>query len=347
LKKYIKINLNILLFIFNLYPFLSEGQIVNDMLFGRSVSARTEAMGKENITLEGDVPSSFYNPALLGGIRGIELSENYSTPYYSLPKAYFSRLALAYRLNKRFTFAIRQHYLSYGLPLIPGGALHPYASLTTLGTAINFPWGICAGGNFNYLMIKLDASTPINSMFYDVGLYKKFSFLNSRSSHHFFSLASSISNLSNSKLNIEILNRKIQISMPVILRLGADYRFAIERHLLIDTLTTLSFIAGIEQRIILNTDYPATYTGCEIVFLELVCLRAGYYIERITPFTNLMAFMRVPTYGGGLMLPLHKLSRIPLNVGFDYAVLPHTSFAMNPPDWDLFHTFSFRLNLVL
>lgn len=105
------------------------------------------------------------------------------------------------------------------------------------------------------------------------------------------------------------------------------------------------------KQLLLNPKFRSgIHTGAEILIHEILAIRAGYYHEKIDnwdlPERNedkLSAF----TYGFGVQFPLHKITRIPLLIKFDYTSLPQVSHSKIYTDWDNFRTYTFSLNWVM
>ena len=53
------------------------------------------------------------------------------------------------------------------------------------------------------------------------------------------------------------------------------------------------------------------------------------------------------TYGVGLQIPLNKLTKVPLNIKFDYTSLPQSNYSKVSYNWDNFTTYNLRLNWML
>ncbi len=118
-----------------------------------------------------------------------------------------------------------------------------------------------------------------------------------------------------------------------------------------DSLNTLRLLVLADYQLLLNSDYHSgLHTGLELRFLEMLSFRIGYFIESQYDYglaveneSKISDF----TYGLGLQIPLNKLSRIPLNIQFDYTSLAQPSYTKSQTSWDNFSTFTLRLNWIV
>jgi hypothetical protein len=329
--------------------------------FNRLPSARAEAMGRGYVSVDGDMAGVFFNPASIATLNGLAVNGSFSSPYYLLENARYSFFSAGYGINKYLSAGMSRNHFDYGENLfltdMDGTILdstkpfYTIYSLTLSSQPIN---NLYIGFNTNYYQEEFHPTVRVSStVYFDFGAIKKFNLRQHKYYAHSFSAGVSIINFNLAKVKYETDYTDVQHEkkLPVITRYGANYAFALDQYLLFDTLKIVEALFQLDYKMLLNSKFRSgIHTGAEILIHEMLAIRAGYYKEKIDnlgwPESNedkLSAF----TYGFGVQFPLHKITRIPLHIKFDYTSLPQVSHSKIHTDWDNFRTYTFSLNWVM
>ncbi len=343
-------------------PLLTFGQyeygFLQESFFGRQPSARAEALGKGYSSIDGDLATIFYNPAGTATLQGAELNTSFSSPYYALKKANYNFISAGYNINKYLTIAISRNQFtigqkinltdSVGNPIATG--FTPTNSLYSLNISSQPIKNLFIGVNTNYLIWK-----PINesakSIYFDFGIIKKFEFGQKITTNHAINIGASITNLNFAKIKLDFNGNEFENNLPVITRYGVNYQFHLNKKWISDTLNTFRLLVQGDYQFLLNSDYNnGFHTGLELMFLEILSVRIGYYQESQydydLPSANVNEISEI-TYGLGLQIPLDKLTKIPLNINFDYASLPQPSYSKTQTSLGNFSTYTLRVNWIM
>jgi len=346
-----------------LFPAITFGQyqsgFLSEHFFGRQPSARAEAMGKGYVSIDGDLASTFYNPAGISSINGLELNGSLASPYYLLTKAKYNLISVGYKIKDYLVIGLSRNHFTWGEKInftdINGNTISsytPYNSNYCLTLSSQPIKNLFLGLNTNYFVWQPGVmDKAATSIYFDFGAIKKFQFLQRKTSGQSINIGASITNFNYAKVTLKYLANISKNNLPVITRYGANYQFTLDKHLLIDTLKTLRLLLQGEYQILLNSQYnSALRAGCELQLLEILSFRAGYYKEKVydygipsANYNEISAF----TYGLGIQLPLYKLTKIPLTMNFDYTSLPQVSYTKTTTDWGNFTTYNFRINWIL
>ncbi len=350
----------ILLFNFLLISLNTSGEyeygFLHEFYFGRLPSARAEAMGKCYNSIDGDLTTAFFNPAGTATIDGLELSGSLASPFYLLNDAEYSYLSVGYKFSDYFVVGFGRNNFSLGQSIsnqnengeLIGYYDEPFYSNYYLTISSQPLKNLYVGINANYFIYHL-FNEGSNTFYMDFGCIKKFQFGKNEIKNHSINLGVSIKNLNFAKLERSFIGVNFENELPVITRFGANYQYTLDKHLLIDTLETFNFLFQGDYQLLLNSDYNSGfYTGTEILFLEILALRAGYYFEKEYDFelpeVNYNSISQF-TYGFGLQLPIHKLSKIPLNINLDYTTLPQPRFSSdNFFEFENFKSLTMKIN---
>lgn len=343
-------------------PLLSFGQyqygFLQELYFGRQPSARAEALGKGYSAIDGDLASIFYNPAGTASLKGAEINTSFASPFYSYENAEHSFISAGFNINKYLTVGISRNHFSFGEEIgvinttgNSNGETHiPKSSIYTLNLSSQPINNLFLGLNTNVLNWNpVDQSA--RTTYFDFGAIKKFDLRQQKATNHALSLAASITNLNFAEISLEYNGNETKNDLPVITRYGLNYQFHLNQQWLFDTLKTFSLMLHGEYQLLLNSDYHnGFHTGVEMMFFEILAARIGYYQESQNdynfPAANKSEISDI-TYGFGLQLPLHKLTKLPLNLNFDYASLPQVSYTTQANSWENFSTYTLRLNWVM
>lgn len=339
-------------------PFITLAQyddgFLKESFFDRQPSTRSEALGKAYASIEGDLSSIFYNPAGTATLKGLELYSSFASPLYTAEDAYFNFISAGYNFNKYLTVGFSRNHFSLETDILftdengNSKTSRPQNTFYTLNLSSEPIKNWFIGLNTNY-MIWEPIDQSFNTLFLDFGIIKKFEIGDSENQS--LNIGTSITNLNFAKIELNYNNNTHIDTLPVISRIGANYNVFLDRNYLFDTLHTFSFLAQAEYKFLLNSQYQTGFhSGLEVGFLEMLFLRMGYYYENHNdygfPDSNVDHLSEI-TYGFGIQVPLSKLTKIPLNIAFDYTSLPQPSYSKINTDWDNFTSYSFRVNWVI
>ncbi|MBI5540615.1 MAG: hypothetical protein HY951_11190 [Bacteroidia bacterium] len=331
---------SIIIILIILFPILSfsqyNGNTLYENFFLRQPSARAEAMGRGYCSLEGDLSSVFYNPAGISTINKIEINGTLSMAnLYFLPKAKDIFTNIGYKYNKYLTMAMTRRRFTYGQDIdivdLNGNIVESVRLHTTniTFTLASEPIkNLFIGLNTNYYnFYNYSSLSDLKPIFYfDFGAIKKFNLCKNYNIKHSLNIGASLTNFS----NVKFTDNNYTFYLPVISRFGASYQIYINKPLLNDSLRTLKITILGEYQKLFNYKYlSGPHSGIEVLFLEMICLRAGYYNESIdtynAPEDEVKKRINIFTYGFGFQLPLNKITKLPLNIKFDYTSLPQKS----------------------
>ena len=175
---------------FSLFAFLLTtggnlfGQDYNDynapFFNGRLPSAKSEAMGRVQVSSYDGAFSAFYNPASIFLTKGLNSSFSYSSPYYMVRKANYNFYGLTYNFNKLGSISFSRFHFSYGEKFYMTSASDPadysksYTPTTsnyTLSYAKEFLSNFSIGINLN-LYIDKYFNKSFKTYPVDIGLLK-------------------------------------------------------------------------------------------------------------------------------------------------------------------------------
>ncbi|MBK7966165.1 MAG: hypothetical protein IPK10_13380 [Bacteroidetes bacterium] len=350
----------LLLLIILMLPLSSFGQyryyFLKEYFFSRQNSARAEAMGKGYVSIDGDLASTYFNPAGIATLKGIELNGSSASPFYSANKARYTYLSAGYHINKYLSVALSRNHFIYGDNIFTdqnGNPLNidePYDENYCLSLASEPIKNLLIGLNANHFIWQ-PTDKKLTTQFYDFGIIKKFSLPSKNLFNRSFSIGASVVNLNNARITYYESQIKNKNSLPVITRYGFNYQMSLENKVLIDTLTTFKILVQGEVQDLLNSKYEsALRTGMEIQLLEILSLRMGYYKEFVydydfpeVNYDQISSF----TYGFGVQAPIHKLTKLPLLINFDFTSLPQPPYSQNNFSFRNFETYSLRINWLI
>ena len=319
----------ICLLAFNTYA-QYNGETMGIMFFGHQPSARAEALGQGYSSIGGDIYSTFYNPAGLGELKGLEFNGNYAKPVIWVETANYSFVGLGYNINKYIQCGISRCYFDWGDEIIftdiQGnviGSFHPYSSNYTLTASTNPIKNLYFGINANFLQYKYINDDPFQSWAFDFGVLQAIPLFKDRENLNALQAGASIKNFTGSKMKFEYNEHSQSEELPVIARIGLNYTFGLKPNANYKDLRIVQAMALIEYQDLLNYKYLSAYrVGCEATVFEILALRIGYYYEIYNP-NSAKDF----TYGVGINIPLEKLTNngLPLTIKIDYTNLPKTA----------------------
>lgn len=334
-------------------PTLATAQykgLLYESFFSRQPGARTEAMGKASTSIDGDLSTIHFNPAGIASIRGFEINASYTPPSFYLTEGYYTFFGAGIKINDYLRIAVSQFQFNLGKTEMVESSDVPFVKHNTLTIGSEPIKNLYIGLNANLLVYNTGTIGEATSFFLDFGVIKKFEFLQKESSAHSVNMGASVSNFTMSVLNFSDSRYTSVSELPFTGRLGVNYQYSLDKHLIIEKLETLRFLLQGEYQNVLNSEFYSAYrVGGEILIWEILALRAGYYIQEENDFrlpeANYDEITAV-TGGIGLQLPLHKLTNLPLNIRFDFTSLPQQPYSMIYTDFENFNTYSLRLNWI-
>jgi hypothetical protein len=322
---------------------------LEEMLYGHRPGARGEGLGRGGVALAGDVASSAYNPAGLGGATGLSFmisgtnycndigcDNDYLYIAGSLPVKDYGVLGLS-----------RYHYdrgpvaFATGSPGHDGAASLEDIWLYTLTFATEPAEDLYVGASVNLLRSGYYRAGADNVLYGDLGVTKVFGKRLSRSTAHSLTVASSVSNFNGTGT----ANRETEEGLPVVFRLGGSYSLGWEHASSPKGLQTLKFTVHTEFQDLLNTaQHNAVSLGAEVLILEILALRLGRYWEEIDddqPDGD-QATTAETTFGWGITIPAYSLTRgrLPFNFSLDRVRLDPPEAA---PSGDEYRILTFSL----
>ncbi len=338
-------------------PILSFGQyqsgFLSELYFGRQPSARAEALGKSYNSIDGDLSTVFFNPAGTATLKGAEMNSSLALPYYALQESKYFFASAGVNINQYLTIGISRNHFTWGekINYFNGsnslGSYTPRHSTYSLNVSSQPIQNLLIGLNANHLRWNPNNKSA-NSTYLDFGIIKKLPISDEVKTKQIVNLGASISNLNFAETSFNTIQGEFQENLPVINRYGVSYQFHLNEKWLSDTLQTFRFLVQTDYQLLLNSEYHrGLHAGIELMFLEILSLRWGYYEENINDY-NFPTINRDQlhdiTYGFGIQVPLEKLSKLPLNISFDYISLPQTPLTKGSNNLDDFSTYTLRLN---
>lgn len=344
--------------------------------FGRQADARSEAMGRGNVALFGDVRTMGFNPASLMDLKGLDLYLHSARKWYLYDNSEFQQAAMAYRFGNRWALGVAvdgsdigSSKLSFGDQIDPrrgfiysseDGFMAPRSRMNVVlasAPAEHLHIGVSVGN------IPLDGDDQ-DVLYGSLGISHGGELRSNGRLRHSLRAAASMQNItfseeSNTGYRLDLHGQvdsvfRVVDRIPAILRCGSAYGFKWHGGWLMDTLSTFAVtVQGQYDNDLTQRFRTSIRLGGELVILEVLALRAGWYTESVDnngSELNTSALEQF-TYGFGLILPFGVLSKgtVPINVVFDYSNLPQVSYAAdglgidNRP-WENFTSIGLRIN---
>lgn len=344
----------VLFYLFAL-PIITFGQYepgyLSEFFFGRKPNARAEAMGKGYTSVDGDFGSIYFNPAGVATIKTIDIYASYTPPSFYLTKGYYTFYGLNYKLHKYLQVAFSQFHFDYGKTIVVNANKIPYSEKNTLTISSEPIKNLLLGFNANYFIWQPGIDKTSRTIFFDFGAIKKIKILSQKKIQKTLNFGASISNLNFSTTRAIFNGISSTYHLPVITRYGVSYELNFGKMYFIDSVNLIKILVQSEYQLLLNSEYRSGIKfGGEIQFLNLLSLRAGWYTEKVYDFgfpdANNNKIEGI-TYGAGLHIPLQKLTKMPIDMQFDFTSLPQVSYSKISTAWDNFKTYSLSLNLLL
>ena len=334
-------------------PMVTNSQNFNpdsfpELVAGRLPSARAEALGRAGVSLKGDVYSSYFNPAGLASLSGVEVAGSFAEPFYTLKDAKYSFGAVATHIPSIGTFGVSLYQLRYGtyewqdeeVNIDPGIFGRPQASFLTLSFARNVVDVADIGVNicyhtydWNLLSNPHESGSEFHTFIFDVGAIRSIPMATNSTTNQSLTCGARIKNLTGATLNMNPTG--FPFHYPVQLNVGGTYKIEFKEATASYGLKPFEALATADYQDYLNYRYRTGFhAGIEIIGFEIVSVRIGYYSESLLVHgsrSNKSALSSA-TYGIGLSLPLGKLTngKVPLRASFDYASLDQPNYSNNP-----------------
>lgn len=333
------------------------------LFFGRQPSARGEALGRGLVAVGADVYSVFYNPAGLGGIKGLAIAGALAGPYYSYENAQYDYFSLSLKAGSKGAIAFSRYHFNDGEPIsILVETNHPtYQSGSTtvkqddyqyiLSFATEVLNKLFIGINLDIIQQKVtekrinnnriitDTHKKEDNLAFDIGLIKTFTLQKNNDIEHQFNVGFSLFNA----LNLPDWGYE---HLPVIFRFGAAYYFSLNKNFLTHYSKTAELLLHIEYQNLFNYQYRTAYRiGAEFSLLEIMALRLGYFRENQNDFgfpeVNKPILSDI-TYGFGIQIPLKNFTdrQIPLTAKFDFTNQKQPSSNNIFDDWENFSVYN-------
>ena len=343
-------------------PSFLFGQYQNGFLketfFARQPGARAESLGKAYCSVDGDLATIFYNPAGTATLQGLSLYSSLSTPYYMVENSKLLFVSAGYNINKYLTVGISWNYFffgeefnfydSVGNPIATG--VIPTNSVYTLNLSSQPVKNLFIGLNTSYLIWN-PTEKSAHSLFFDLGIIKKFEFGKTPVASHSINVGTSIKNLNFSTVKPHLGDSLFTGDLPVITRVGMNYQFTLNKHWISKNLNSFRLFIQTDYQFLLNSNYEkGFYNGLELTFIDILSLRTGLYTESHYDedvSSDKEYLTGALTYGLGLQIPLDKLTKIPLRINFDYTHLPEPPYSQSLPYGGIFSTYTLKINWLM
>ena len=350
MRRFLSVSIWVLLGIAQSYAQSDRYQgVFPELFFGRQPSARSEAMGRSQVAVGGEVSSAYYNPAALASLQNPTVGGALASPYYFDEDARYDFYGAALPLGRFGVISLSRFFFDRSPPDITLGDavvdVRDEMSLFSLGYALHLGRWVDLGINVNFFrrLVRTDDSEWDNRGWpVDVGLFKAYP----RSGDATFRWGASLGNVNRAGIGFP----KGQDALPSVLRLGVSYGRIFREGAGESSVSLLSLLTTLEYQNVLNGDKRTAWrAGLEAVIWEVLALRAGYYSESLDMndepdvSNRLSAF----TYGAGLRIPVQALfGELPdWAFRFDYTYLPQPDVVADGYAWPRFTTVGFSLEI--
>ena len=336
----------------------------------RLPSTRAESMGRAGVCLGGDEFSVWSNPAGISMLKGMDLNIGYSNIYQHpydtsltpFEDANFQFYGFATRINNLMSVGINRNEFTRGENIYridPDSVV--FDSLVPKFTSYTFTLGIqpmqqlYIGVNFNYtqghpLYGPYYSNQRPSGFSFDLGAIWRQELSEGKNHRQYVDGGVSLANTTFSEIHYSSFAGFHQL--PANLRLGAGWHYTMKNKQDADKPHLLDASVTTEFQTIIGYQYRTAYrAGAEILLYELLALRAGYYSESVNPdlFSGGTTLYKSQvgnlTYGAGLEVPLNKFTdgNIPLDIKFDFANLPSTTFLKEKVDTKRYNSMNFSI----
>ncbi|MGE5431303.1 MAG: hypothetical protein ACM3QX_09525, partial [Syntrophomonadaceae bacterium] len=307
-----------------------EGYAERILLYQRP-NARSEALGRGQMTLHESPYSILDNPAALSYSKGMNVEVSHMNPNYPMKtEGYYNTFGISFNSGKYGAFGFNYLTFSVGRP-DDRDRYYPDRNINRL-FVLNYSNEILSdlslGINLNYFFEKeydlwnnIDP-VALNTYYFDLGFLKRIRLSNS--DNHDLYLGLSLVNAGYSKIKSRF--NYSSIYFPTIAHLGASYEFKANKSGSYNLRPLKLLVAGEYMDVFETRYFTQIRLGMEAALWEVLKLRMGHYSETLdTRITN-GAVSRIDkfTYGAGLEIPLSRITGIafPLIISIDFTRLP-------------------------
>lgn len=354
--------IQILLLLFAIGPLQAQNVFkvpaLNGQLNDQTYNARSEALGKNTITLDG-IKTALENPATISSSPEVfSLAFNYDRGNSVYPKSYYLTGGASYKINDRIAIGLDTRHWIETQPFfntIIGSETFPTDrntfSINSIMVAGKIIEGLHLGVSAHFMVQrKIDAQKTGDQFVINTGLiYDKQVHLikDDRLSNQKIRLAASLYNTLKNATFREVANEEVFgfRDIPIILRIGSAYYvtaplnlgFAQNSKLLKDAPQTLDlsfhlqytdWLKSKEYNFKTDEYHNMISIGAEGTFYNLLAVRLGYFNEKrdteVDPDEIAVTNPRrkALTWGLGFILPTHKWSsnKIPFETRLDVLV---------------------------
>lgn len=330
MKKIIPTCFIIILFFSNIYSQTFQGY-PDHMFLMQQPNARSEAMGRGQAAMYGSPFQAFYNPASTSFNKELSVEFTYMQPHFPtypfLEGVNFKHYGISCSLGKYGAISINNLLLDNYENVVfiddsPTGSQAGVDAKTYL-TMLNYSYALnnnlSIGVNLSYFKDEFWGDN-LSCTLFDLGILKRFPITSEKADQEICA-GISCSNI----LNAKVEQGYFKEYLPSILRLGASYEMKLNEYT--GRLRLLNVLLAAEYRYLLNSNfYTAGQFGSEFTFIDLIIVRAGYYIEDRNGVGDFSYKNTVKefTYGAGLDIDLEKLFslKMPIGIKLDFARLP-------------------------
>lgn len=315
----------------------AQGEIpIPYMIVGRQPSARAEALGRNFMAANGDITSTFYNPAGLALIDGINITGAKASPFYLATEAEYRYLGIGVTLGNFGSFGFSMFNFDSNSSFFFESTNK--IAMYTISYARQVRSDFFIGINLDIIEEKIDIPSgtgPFDKLlrravYLDAGFLKYIHLGNSSEISHKIGVGASINNFTSS--DIKITEKSLSVpgdELPVVLHLGVSHHLSLNKKVFIPELQTIEAAIYVEFQDFLNKDTNHGFKlGSELLLMEIFALRAGYFAEKQTPSSENKKWLTDFTYGFGFQLPIEKFKnhRYPVTLKFDFIAKGHALY---------------------
>lgn len=314
----------------------------SELFFGRQSSVKIESMGQAATAISGDLSSVYFNPAGISDLKGAQVYNNITRGFFLLDSAVSNFFGIGSRIGKKWAFSYNLQSFKYNVVFVDAnGIVIPIKDKPNLIHKLSSSYkpikSLSIGFSANLLdplLFNSFQSSNNKKIFYlDFGIIKEFNLYKDELQQHKLKLGASILNFTNSKIKSEYNYGVFIDYLPVTNRYGINYDFVLSKNWLVDSLNTCTFSVVADYSLLLNSKYYSGYNvGCQLELFEFLSARIGYYSRSndTDQYLQILKRKNAFTYGFGLSLPIYRLTKIPLQVNFDYCNLPQDNSSTSP-----------------
>jgi len=323
--------------------------------YNRLLGARYQALGKQGVTLGGDIFSTTFNPAGLSELQGMQVDIGYSKPVGPYDSASTTFVGFASKINNKITMGGYRSILQ-----INNSVLTDYNNQKVLAASpsiTNYCYTLAVralptfsfGLNLNFFSWKFLDLAPTNVAVFDFGFIKYYFLQSERRLTQKVTLAGSITNFTFSRIQTTSQKINVEEDIPTLARFGVNYQYGFYQNVWSSKLMTFNWIVTAEVQTMLNSDYhKAARIGTELQFFECLSLRAGYNYETLKD-PMVMDTMKVNlsdiSFGIGINIPLDKFKFMdrPITIKFDGVYLPQEYYFVGKSPYKNYYNFNFSI----